>query len=454
MIHSDLIIIGSGPGGYRAAHYAALHGLSVVIIEKAEAGGTCLNRGCIPTKTLCRNAEIVDTLRHADTFGLIGEGYSLDFGRVMERKQEIVGQLRSGVETLMQTPGITLVRGTASFADAHTVAVGNEQYTAENIIIATGSDSKCPPIEGTTLPGVVTSTELLDIDHLPKRLCIIGAGVIGMEFASVFSSFGSNVTVIEFLKECLPVLDSDIAKRLRQTICKRGVEFYMQSAVKSITQTDTEDRTKQLTVSFEKKGKPVSIDADMVLIATGRKPCTEGLALEQAGIEHSPKGIVVDDDFQTNVSGVYAIGDVNGRCLLAHAATFQGLHVVNRILNRPDDIRFDVMPSAIFTNPEAASVGLSEDQLKAEQRPYECRKGFYRSNGKALAMNETDGMIKLLVDTTNDQRIVGCHAFGAHSADMVQEIAALMNSGTTLQQLANIIHIHPTLSEILHDMAL
>lgn len=454
MIHSDLIIIGSGPGGYRATHHAALHGLSVVIIEKAEAGGTCLNRGCIPTKTLCRNAEIVDTLRHADTFGLMGEGYSLDFGRVIERKQEVVGQLRSGVETLMQTHGITLVRGTASFADAHTVAVGNEQYTAENIIIATGSDSKCPPIEGTTLPGVVTSTELLDIDHLPKRLCIIGAGVIGMEFASVFSSFGSNVTVIEFLKECLPVLDSDIAKRLRQTIGKRGVEFYMQSAVKSITQTDAEDGTKQLTVSFEKKGKPVSIDADMVLIATGRKPCTEGLALEQAGIEHSPKGILVDDDFQTNVSGVYAIGDVNGRCLLAHAATFQGLHVVNRILNRPDDIRFDVMPSAIFTNPEAASVGLSEDQLKAEQRPYECRKGFYRSNGKALAMNETDGMIKLLVDTANDQRIVGCHAFGAHSADMVQEIAALMNSGTTLQQLANIIHIHPTLSEILHDMAL
>lgn len=454
MIHSDIIIIGSGPGGYRAAHHAALHGLSVVIIEKAEAGGTCLNRGCIPTKTLCRNAEIVDTLRHADTFGLVGEGYALDFGRVMERKQEVVSQLRSGVETLMQTPGVTLVRGAASFADAHTVVVGDEQYTTDNIIIATGSDSKCPPIEGTTLPGVVTSTELLDVDHLPKRLCIIGAGVIGMEFASVFSSFGSNVMVIEFLKECLPVLDSDIAKRLRQTIGKRGVEFYMQSAVKSITQTDAEDGNKQLTVNFEKKGKPVSVDADMVLIATGRKPCTEGLALEQAGIEYSPKGIVVDDDFQTNVSGVYAIGDVNGRCLLAHAATFQGLHVVNRILNRPDDIRFDVMPSAIFTNPEAASVGLSEDQLKAEQRLYECRKGFYRSNGKALAMNETDGMIKLLVDTADNQRIVGCHAFGAHSADMVQEIAALMNSGTTLQQLANIIHIHPTLSEILHDMAL
>ena len=304
------------------------------------------------------------------------------------------------------------------------------------------------------LPGVVTSTELLDIDHLPKRLCIIGAGVIGMEFASVFSSFGSNVTVIEFLKECLPVLDSDIAKRLRQTIGKRGVEFYMQSAVKCITQTEGEEGAKQLTVNFEKKGKPVSINADVVLIATGRKPCTEGLALENAGIEYSPKGIVVDDNFQTNVSGVYAIGDVNGRCLLAHAATFQGLHVVNSILNRPNDIQFDIMPSAIFTNPEAASVGLSEDQLKASQHPYECRKGFYRSNGKALAMNETDGMIKLLIDTAENQRIIGCHAFGAHSADMVQEISALMNSGTTLPQLANIIHIHPTLSEILHDMAL
>ena len=454
MIHSDIIIIGSGPGGYRAAHHAALHGLSVTIIEKSEAGGTCLNRGCIPTKTLCRNAEIVDILRHADTFGLNGEGYALNFGRVMQRKLEVVNQLRSGVETLMQTPGITFVRGAASFADAHTVVVGDEQYTADNIIIATGSDSKCPPIEGTTLPGVVTSTELLDIDHLPKRLCIIGAGVIGMEFASVFSSFGSNVTVIEFLKECLPVLDSDIAKRLRQTIGKRGVEFYMQSAVKCITQTEGEEGAKQLTVNFEKKGKPVSIDADVVLIATGRKPCTEGLALENAGIEYSPKGIVVDDNFQTNVSGVYAIGDVNGRRLLAHAATFQGLHVVNSILNRPNDIQFDIMPSAIFTNPEAASVGLSEDQLKASQHPYECRKGFYRSNGKALAMNETDGMIKLLIDTAENQRIIGCHAFGAHSADMVQEISALMNSGTTLPQLANIIHIHPTLSEILHDMAL
>lgn len=453
MTQTNLIIIGSGPGGYRAAHYAAQHGLTVTIIEAAEAGGTCLNRGCIPTKTLCRNAEIVDTLRHADVFGLTGEGYTLDFGKVMERKQQVVAQLRSGVEGLMQTPGINFVHGFAHFKDARTVIVGDEEYTADNIIIATGSDSKCPPIEGTTLMGVMNSTELLDIDHIPERLCIIGAGVIGMEFASVFSSFGSKVTVIEFLKECLPVLDADIAKRLRQTIGKRGVEFSMQSAVKSIVETTSEDGKRMLTVNFEKKGKAAQVEADAVLIATGRKPNIEGLNLEAAGVVFSPKGIGVDDDFRTNVEGIYAIGDVNGRCMLAHAATFQGLHVVNKILGKADDVNFEIMPSAIFTNPEAASVGASEDQLKASGTDYECRKGFHRSNGKALAMNETDGMIKLFINKA-DGRILGCHAFGAHSADMVQEISALMARGTTIAQLADMIHIHPTLGEILHDMAL
>ena len=453
MIQTNLIIIGSGPGGYRAAHYAAQHGLTVTIVEAAEAGGTCLNRGCIPTKTLCRNAEIVDTLRHADVFGLEGEGYTLDFGKVMERKQQVVAQLRSGVEGLMQISGINFVHGFAHFKDARTVIVGDEEYTADNIVIATGSDSKCPPIEGTTLIGVMNSTELLDIDHIPERLCIIGAGVIGMEFASVFSSFGSKVTVIEFLKECLPVLDTDIAKRLRQTIGKRGVEFSMQSAVKSIVETTTEDGKRLLTVNFEKKGKVAQVEADTVLIATGRKPNIENLNLEAAGVDFSPKGICVDDDFRTNVEGIYAIGDVNGRCMLAHAATFQGLHVVNKILNQKDDIKFDIMPSAIFTYPEAASIGKSEDQLKADGYEYECRKGFYRSNGKALAMNETDGMVKLFV-SKNDGKLLGCHAFGAHSSDMVQEISALISQKATITDLANTIHIHPTLGEILHDIAL
>lgn len=448
---SDLIIIGSGPGGYRAALHAAQHGQQVVIIEAAEVGGTCLNRGCIPTKTLCRHAEIIDTLRDADTFGLDNLSFGLNFSKIVERKNAVVAQLRSGVEQLMQSPGITLVRGKASFRDAHTVVVGDEAYTAPHIIIATGSRSKMPPVEGLNLEGVVTSTGLLSLAILPRRLCIIGAGVIGMEFASVFSSFGSEVTVIEFLKEALPVVDSDIAKRLRQTISRCGVSFNMQSGVQKIEESTAEDGSRQLRVTFEKKGKQQGVDADVVLVATGRAANTEGLGLDAIGVETSRQGIVVDADFQTTVPGVYAIGDVNGRQMLAHAATMQGLHVVNHLLGLPDNIRLDIMPSAVFTNPEAAAVGKSEDDCRREAISYTCRKGYYRANGKAVAMNETEGMVKLLLD--DDQRIIGCHAFGAHAADMVQEVAALMNHDATVSQLADIVHIHPTLAEILHDLA-
>lgn len=449
---TDLIIIGSGPGGYRAALHAAQHGLQVVVVEKDEVGGTCLNCGCIPTKTLCRHAEIIDTLSQADVFGLQNLSYNFDFSKVVERKNAVVAQLRSGVEQLMQSPGITLVRGRASFRDAHTIVVGEEEYTARNIIIATGSHSKMPPIEGLGLNGVLTSTELLNLPTVPRRLCIIGAGVIGMEFASVFSSFGSEVTVVEFLKEALPVMDSDIAKRLRQTIARRGVDFHMQSAVKQIEEVLSEDGSRHLRVIFEKKGKTLSADADVVLVATGRAANLEGLGLDAIGVETSRQGIVVDSNFQTNIDGIYAIGDVNGRCMLAHAATMQGIHVVNRLLGEPDNMRLDIMPSAVFTHPEAAAVGKSEDDCKREAIAYTCRKGHYRANGKALAMNETEGMVKLLLD--EKQHIIGCHAFGAHAADMVQEVATLMNHHATAKQLADIVHIHPTLSEILHDLSL
>lgn len=453
MNNTDVIIIGSGPGGYQTACHAAKNGLQTVIVEADEVGGTCLNRGCIPTKTLCRNAEVMDTLRHAETFGLnVTTPVGIDYEKVVDRKDEVVRQLRSGIDTLLKQPGIQFLHGTAHFKDAHTIVVNDEEYTAKSIIIATGSLPKCPPIEGTGLEGVLTSTELLNLRTLPKRLCIIGAGVIGMEFASIFNSFGTEVTVVEFLKEALPVLDSDIAKRLRQTIGKRGVEFNMQSAVKSITETKDENGNRQLTVTFEKKGKEAQTDADIVLIATGRKPNTEGLEIEKAGIEVGRQGISVDEHFQTNIEGVYAIGDVNGECMLAHAATFQGQHVINHILGKADNIRFDIMPSAVFTYPEAASVGLSEDSCKANGLEYSCHKSFYRANGKALAMNETDGMLKLM--TGADGKILGCHAFGAHSSDMVQEVAALMNSDATINSLADIIHIHPTLAEILHETSM
>ncbi len=429
-ITTDLIIIGSGPGGYRAADYAAKKGLQVIVVEAAHAGGTCLNCGCIPTKSLCHDAELADL------------GLPVDFAAIMQRKQQVVEQLRSGVETLLSQPHVTLVRGKAAFKNANTIVVNEEVYQAKDIIIATGSHAIMPSsIEGIHQAHVMTSTELLDIDHVPQRLCIVGAGVIGMEFASVFNSFGSEVVVIEFMKECLPNMDDDIAKRLRKCLEKRGIKFYLQSGVKKIDEKQ---------VVFECKGKENSIEADTVLIATGRGANTEGLNLDAVGINYSRKGIEVDDNMQTNIPHVYAIGDVNGRQMLAHAATFQGFRAINHILGKTDAIRFDIMPAAVFTTPEAACVGVTEGYCKENGIAYTCHKGYYRANGKALAINATEGMVKLLTDENNV--IMGCHIYGAHASDLTQEIAALMNHGTTLDRLHDIIHAHPTLEEILQEL--
>ncbi len=442
-MNTDIIIIGSGPGGYRAAEYAAKNGLNTVIIEKKQPGGTCLNEGCIPTKTYARNAEIMDTLREADAFGLENLQYSFDFAKVVERKNAVTAQLRSGIETLLTAPGITFVRGEAQLKDAHTVTVGQDEYTAKAILIATGSSPKMPLIADMDMNMVLDSTQLLNLTELPQRLCIVGAGVIGMEFACVFNSFGCEVTVVEFLKECLPALDTDIAKRLRKQLEKKGIEFYLQSAVNSITGGQ---------VTFERKGKTVTVEADKVLLAVGRKPNTDGLNLDAVGVEYGSRGIKVDDNMQTNVPGIYAIGDVNGRQMLAHAATMQGLRAINHVLGRTDSIRFDIMPAAIFTNPEAASVGLSENFCKLKGMNYSCARANYRANGKALAMNETEGLIKIIA--AEDGKIIGCHAFGAHSADIIQEIAALMCRNTTVDELKDIIHTHPTLGEMVQEAAL
>ena len=422
MIKTDLIIIGAGPGGYRAAEYAAKQGLKVAIFEGAEVGGTCLNIGCIPTKTYVHSAS---------------------FAEARERMAAVVPQLRAGVEGILSHPNITLVKETGKFVDANSV----NEYTAPHIIIATGSETKWLPIPGTDDPRVVDSTGLLNLDTLPKRLCIIGAGVIGMEFASVFHRFGSEVTVIEYLKECLPALDSDIAKRLRKQMEKEGITFHMQCGVKQIADGE---------VFFEdKKGNTQSVEADVILMATGRKPRTEGLNLEALGITLAPNGAIpVDDDYQivnrkSVNSKLFAIGDVNGRQMLAHAAEMQAVRVVNQILGKMDAIDFNIMPAAIFTEPEAACVGPTEDQLKEQGVAYACKKSFWRANGKALAMGETEGLLKLFCDA--DGVILGCHAYGAHAADIIQEVSVLMCKRTTISELADMVHIHPTLSEILKN---
>ena len=405
MNNTDLIIIGAGPGGYRAAEYAAKQGLKVVIFEGGEVGGTCLNVGCIPTKTYVHSASLEEA---------------------RERLGQVVPQLRQGVEGILSNPNITLVRERGVFVDAHTVG----DYTGNNVIIATGSETKMIPVQGLDDPRLVDSTGLLSLESLPKRLCIIGAGVIGMEFASAFQRFGSEVTVIEFLKECLPALDSDIAKRLRKTLEKKGISFKMKTAVQNLA----------------------DLDADVILMATGRKPRVQP-DFANAGFEYDErKGITVYENFETTVKGIYAIGDVNGKQMLAHAAEMQAIRAVNHILGKTDCIRFDIMPAAIFTTPEAACVGASEDQLKEQGVEYECRKAFYRANGKALAMNEPEGLLKLFSEP-NAGKILGCHVFGAHSADLAQEASVLMCLDTTVEQLRDMVHIHPTLSELLFAAA-
>lgn len=434
----DIIIIGGGPGGYKTATYAASKGLTVLVVEKAELGGTCLNCGCIPTKTYARNAEIIQTLKEADIYGLDELSFSFNFKTAYERKNNVIYALRNGISTLLSAPGITVVKGEAVLKSASSVSVNGEEYSAKNIIIATGSESKTLPIADLDADMICDSTWLLSTDTLPKRICIVGAGVIGMEFASILNSFGCEVSVVEFLKECLPALDGDIAKRLRKCLEKRGVAFYMQSGLKSAAKGK---------VVFEKKGKETELETEKVLLAVGRKPNVEGLGLDEVGIAYDKKGITVTDMMQTSVSGVYAIGDVNGRQMLAHAAEMQGKRAVNSILGLQDDIHFDIMPAAIFTNPEAACVGKTEELLKAEGMEYICQKHYYRANGKALAMNETEGMLKLLADKNG--LIIGCHVYGAHAADLVQEVSVLMCRNTTLQQLHDMTHIHPTLSEII-----
>ena len=464
-----IIIIGAGPGGYETALVAAKRGVEVVLIEAGPVGGTCLNEGCIPTKAFCKNAEVLDGLREAEAFGVTGLSYGFDFKAVAARKNAVVEQLRGGVEGLLGHKNITLVRGKASFKDAHTVAVipsfssvipsdaeeSPQEYTADYIIIATGSVSASLPIPGADLPGILTSREILDIEEVPQRLCVIGGGVIGLEFASIFRSFGSEVTVVEYCKDILPRFDTDLAKRLKQSLGKRGIEINNQAQVTSITENSGE-----YTVTFTRKGKEETVVADKVLMAVGRKANVASLNLADAGIEFTPRGIVVNDVMQTNVPHIYAVGDINGKMMLAHAATFQGIVALDHIMGVENDIDLSVMPAAVFTSPEAASVGKTEDECKEAGIPVRCLKSFFRANGKAVTMGQTDGFCKIVVAAEPKEgaespyepgRVLGCHLYGPHASDIVQEACAMITRKATLKEFQDVIHTHPTLTEVLQS---
>lgn len=439
-----IIIIGAGPGGYETALDAASRGHEVTLFNGDKLGGTCLNEGCIPTKCLCRNAEMVSAFKEADKFGIDDFTFTLDFNKVVERKREVVETLRGGVDALLKSAKVNVVNAKASLKDNHTVVADGVEYEADHIIIATGSVSKALPIEGADLECVKTSTQLLDIEYIPESLTIIGGGVIGMEFASIFASFGTKVTVIEFMKQILPPFDSDIAKRLKQTLSKKGINIVTGAAAKKIEQ----NADYEIVVTYEVKGKEETVVSTDLLMAVGRTPLTEGLNLEAAGVEYSGKGIPVDEMMRTNVDNIYAIGDVNARMMLAHVASFQGVRALNAIDGKEDRIRLDIVPSAVFTVPECGMVGLTEEACK--ERGVEVLKGqsFFRANGKALALGEPAGLCKLLF-RKEDHTLVGAHIMGAGAADLAQQCADMMNADMTLERMKDVVFGHPTLSEVI-----
>lgn len=426
----DYIIIGAGPGGYETAAAAARMGAKVALIERDLLGGTCLNRGCIPTKTLCHAATIASHAKNGSAYGIKATDVSVDYRQLSARKDEVVTQLREGIGIMLRD--VEVIKGEAEFAGTKVITVGDRGLTADKIIIATGSQPAVIPIPGSEL--AVTSDQLLQMTSLPKKVAIIGGGVIGIEFASIYNNLGVEVTVIEYCKEILPPFDKDIAKRLRMALAANGVTFYTSAEVTSINPG--------VSINFNSKGKELSVETDMAVMATGRRPVFPK-GLDKAGIIHDRKGIKADPEtLETSVKGVYAIGDVNGICMLAHAASAQGRRVLGETVN------LSVIPSAVFSTPEAAMTGITEEKCKSEGVEYKSVKLPFRSNGKAVSMDEAGGMIKLIIDPQS-RHILGCHAVGPHAADIIQEAALAMASGLTAESIAMTIHAHPTISEIL-----
>ncbi len=426
------LIIGGGPGGYELAAEAANKGHKVTLVERDRLGGTCLNRGCIPTKAMVHAVDILREVREGADCGIDCGEIKVDYQRLCERRDAVVDQLRQGVEALLGA--VEIVRGEARFVGPKTVEVtaadgSVSELTADRVVIATGSVPSCPPIPGAET--ALTSDGLLRIDSVPESMVIIGGGVIGLEFASIFSELGSHVTVIEYCREILPQFDKDIAKRLRTTIASPNLEFVNGAAVTEINGRE---------VVYEQKGRRQSVEADAVVMAVGRRPALpEGLAA--AGIETDGRAIKVDPaTMLTSAEGVYAIGDVNGICMLAHAASAQGRRVLGI------DVNLNVVPSVVFTHPELAMVGATEQSLKEAGADYKTSKALFRGNGKAVSMGETSGLVKLIYSPATRQ-ILGCSIMGPHASDMIGEIALAMSAGLPLEAISRTIHPHPALCE-------
>ena len=453
----DFAIIGGGPGGYVAAERAGAAGLSVVLFEKNELGGVCLNEGCIPTKTLLYSAKVYDYARHADQYGVAVEGASFDFGKTMKRKHKVIRKLVGGVKLGVKNAGVETVKGEAVIkgrsAEGIAVACGDQEYLCRNLLVCTGSEAVVPPFPGLKEAGevVVTNREILSLQEQPRELVIIGGGVIGMEFASFFNSIGTKVTVVEMLPKILGPMDREISDMLQGMYAKRGVEFCLRCKV-----TGIEGNT---VVYEDPDGNVCRVSGDKILVSVGRKAVLNGYGLESLGVELAltpagrPYGIKVDDHMRTNIPGVYAAGDVTGFSMLAHTASREGEVAVNDILGKEASMRYDAIPGVVYTNPEVAGVGLTEDEAQKKGIEYKALKLPMAYSGRFVAENERgEGLCKIIVDA-GTSRILGGHMPGNPSSEIIQSACIAIERGLTPDDLKETVFPHPTVSEILRETA-
>jgi dihydrolipoamide dehydrogenase len=438
----DLIIIGAGPGGYEAAAYAADQGMSVALVEKGALGGTCLNIGCIPTKTLLRSARALEEAKHADAYGVncVGEP-TVDWKKVQERKEKVLQTLGKGVGSMLSKSGVEVIKGHGRIVSRNSVDVDGTVYETRNIMIATGSEPAKPPIPGIDGEFVVTSTGVLQLEEVPESMVVIGGGVIGIEFAYLFSTLGAKVTVLEMLPRIAPMMDEDVAKRLMKLLKKNGVTFNLSCKVSGIDGD---------TVTFEdSKGKQRSIQSQCILNATGRRPVTADIGLEEMGIDFGPKGIKADEACKTNVAGIWACGDVTGRSLLAHSATREGIVAINNMVGKRDRMRYDAIPAVVYTHPEVASVGATEAELKDKGIPFRSASVPMAMAGRFLVENEGEsGTVKVLADAKYGE-ILGVHMIGGTCGELIANAAAMIEKGLTVHDVEDVVFPHPTVSEIL-----
>jgi len=454
MKQANIAIVGTGPGGYVAALRAAQLGAMVVCVERERIGGVCLNEGCIPTKALLRSAEVLELARRAGEYGIHVSDVSVDWAAVQARKEEIRSKLTRSVRTLLKGAGVTVLEGHARLARADTLRVtsseGEESIVADSIILATGSRHLDVPIPGLSEPGILTSRSILEIEHLPASLCVVGSGAIGAEFASLMNAMGVEVTLVEMLPRIAPLMDETISDMLARSLRRKGIKILTDTRVTRVDRTETGYR---VMLSSEKDGDS-AVEAEGVLSAIGRAPNTADLGLEALGIQPTRRGIPVDDRMRTSVPGIYAVGDcADGGPMLAHVATAQGIVAAEDALGHVARMDYAAVPSCIFSLPEAAGVGLTEAQ--AREAGHQVITGVFplAANGKALAYGDTEGFIKI-VSEAEHHTVLGMHALGAHASDLILEGTLLRRYEFTLEELERTVHAHPTLGEAIPEAGL